>query len=73
MLPILCIGIALLLSTLPLPAQAAEPTTEVRVVKYASDKTTVLSERTVTCGWMEENHTVYGAPTPDHNYLRGIL
>jgi uncharacterized protein YjdB len=60
MLPILCIGIALLLSTLPLPAQAAEQTTEVRVVKYASDKTTVLSERAVTCGWMEANLPVQG-------------
>ena len=60
MLSILCIGIALLLSTLPLPAHAAEPTTDVTVVKYASDKTTVLSERTVTCGWMEANLPIWG-------------
>lgn len=60
MLPILCIGIALLFATLSLPVQAADPTTEVRVVKYASDKTTVLSERTVTCGWMEANLLVWG-------------
>ncbi|RZB29300.1 MAG: hypothetical protein AEth_01268 [Candidatus Argoarchaeum ethanivorans] len=53
---ILCIGIALLLSTLP--AQAA--TTEVHLVKYASDETTVLNERTVTYGWMEENLPVQG-------------
>ncbi|MCK5109448.1 MAG: hypothetical protein KAR25_07130, partial [Methanosarcinales archaeon] len=49
-----CIGIALLLSilisTLPLTAQATEPTTAVRVVKYASDEVTVLNETTVTCG-----------------------
>ena len=59
-----CIGIALLLSilisTLPLPAQATEPTTAVRVVKYASDEVTVLNETTVTCGWMEANLPVYG-------------
>jgi len=63
MLLILCIGIALLLSTIPLPAHAAEPTTEVRVIKYASDETTVLSERTVTCGWMEANLPVQGGAT----------
>ncbi|MEA1909302.1 MAG: Ig-like domain-containing protein [Euryarchaeota archaeon] len=61
---ILGIGIALLLSilisTLPLPAHAAEPTTAVRVVKYASDETTVLNETTVTYGWMETNLPVYG-------------
>ena len=51
MLQVLCVGIALLLSTLPLPARAAEPTTEVRVVKYASDEMTVLNERRVTYGW----------------------
>ncbi|MEA3324899.1 MAG: hypothetical protein U9Q37_07150, partial [Euryarchaeota archaeon] len=63
MLLILCIGIALLLSTIPLPAHAAEPTTEVRVIKYASDETTVLSERSVTCGWMEANLPVQGGAT----------
>ncbi|MHC1574597.1 MAG: Ig-like domain-containing protein [Candidatus Methanogasteraceae archaeon] len=61
---ILCIGIALLLlisiSTLPLPAQAAEPTTDVRVVKYASDETTVLGNATVAYDWMETNLPVYG-------------
>jgi uncharacterized protein YjdB len=60
MLPILCAGIALLLSTLPLPARAAEPTTDVVVVKYASDGVTVLGETTVTHGWMETNLPVYG-------------
>ncbi|KAF5412005.1 MAG: Ig-like domain-containing protein [Euryarchaeota archaeon] len=61
---ILRIGIALLLSisisTLPLPAQAAEPTTDVRVVKYASDETTVLRNATVAYDWMETNLPVYG-------------
>jgi len=70
MLPILCIGIALLLSTLPLPAQAADPTTKVRVVKYASDETTVLSERTVNCGWMEANLPVQGDGVT-HYYQQG--
>ena len=59
-----CIGIALLLSilisTLPLPAQATEPTTDVRVVKYASDETTVLGNATVAYDWMEANLPVYG-------------
>ena len=71
MLPILCIGIALLLSTLPLPAHAAEPTTDVvRVVKYASDETTVLSERTVTYVWMEANLPVQGDGVA-HYYQQG--
>jgi hypothetical protein len=72
MLPILCIGIALLLSTLPLLAHAAEPTTDVRVVKYTSDETTVLSERTVTCGWMEANLPVYGDGVT-HYYHQGPM
>ena len=55
-IPMLCIGIALMFSTLP--AQAA--TTEVYMVKYASDGTTVLNERTVTYGWMEANLPVQG-------------
>ncbi len=59
-----CIGIALLLSIsismLLQPGQAAEPTTDVRVVKYASDGTTVLNEMTVAYDWMETNLPVYG-------------
>jgi len=70
MLPILCIGIALLISTLPLPAHAAEPTTDVRVVKYASDEKTVLSKRTVTYGWMEKNLPVRGDGVT-HYYQQG--
>ncbi len=41
-------------------ALAAEPTTEVYLVKYASDSTTVLAERTVTYQWMETSLPVYG-------------
>jgi len=33
------------------------------VIKYASDETTVLSERSVTCGWMEANLPVQGGAT----------
>jgi len=42
-----------------LPAQAAA-TTEVHVVKYAPDGTTILDETTVTTGWMETNLPVLG-------------
>ncbi|HIE30910.1 MAG TPA: hypothetical protein EYP67_00805 [Methanosarcinales archaeon] len=40
------------------PALAA--TTEVSVVKYASDETTILNETTVTHSWMEANLPVQG-------------
>jgi len=55
-IPMLCVGIALLFSMLP--AQAA--TTEVHLVKYASDSITVLNETTVAYGWMEANLPVQG-------------
>jgi len=66
MLPILCIGIALLLSTLP--AQAA--TTEVHLVKYASDETTIIVETVVTHEWMEMNLPVQGDGVA-HYYHQG--
>lgn len=59
-------GIALLFVTLP--AQAA--TTEVHVVKYAADETTVLNETTVTYQWMEENLPVQGDGST-HYYFQG--
>ena len=43
---------------LMLPVQAA--TTEVHVVKYASDETTILNETTVDYIWMEENLPITG-------------
>jgi len=55
-IPTLCVGIALMFSTLP--AQAA--TTEVHVVKYASDNTTILNNTTVTYEWIEANLPVQG-------------
>ncbi len=42
------------------PVLAADPTTQVRVVKYDSIGTTVLKEITVTYQWMESNLTVHG-------------
>ncbi|NOQ32827.1 MAG: hypothetical protein GQ567_01315 [Methanosarcinales archaeon] len=51
---LLCIAIA----GLSAPVQAA--TTEVDVVKYASDDTTVLNETRVTYEWMEANLAVQG-------------
>ena len=38
----------------------AAATTEVHVVKYASDGTTVLKETTVDYQWMEDNLDIYG-------------
>jgi len=58
LLVILCIGIALLF--LMFPVQAAEPTTSVHIIKYASDGTTILNETTVTYTWMEANLPVQG-------------
>lgn len=40
--------------------QAAEPTTAVRVVKYAEDQQTVLAEKQVDYQWMEANLPVHG-------------
>lgn len=59
-------GIALLFVTLP--AQAA--TTEVHIVKYAVDETTVLNETTVTYQWLEENLPVQGDGST-HYYFQG--
>jgi hypothetical protein len=39
---------------------ASAATTEVQIVKYGPDKTTVLGEKTVTYQWMEQNLPVYG-------------
>ncbi len=54
---------------LALPAQAAA-TTEVHVVKYAPDGTTILYETTVTSEWMETNLSVYGDGVT-HYYHQG--
>ena len=57
---------------LAIPAQAAEPTTDVVVVKYASDNTTILNDTMVTYGWMEANLPVQGDGVT-HYYHQGPL
>ena len=49
---------------------AAEPTTSVRVVKYAADKKTVAEEKVVDYRWMEKNLPVYG-DGKTHYYHQG--
>jgi len=66
LLGMLCVGIALLFLMLPVQAY----TTEVHVVKYASDETTVLHETTVNYTWMEANLPVYGDGST-HYYHQG--
>jgi hypothetical protein len=51
-------------------AYAADPTTDVRVVKYASDGTTVVNETTVDYQWMEANLPVQGDGVT-HYYMQG--
>lgn len=62
---------ALLLMAASIPVAAAtSPTTELRVVKYAADQTTVLAEKTVDYQWMEQNLPVRGDGTT-HYYHQG--
>ncbi|NQE54707.1 hypothetical protein C5S29_14045 [ANME-1 cluster archaeon GoMg3.2] len=65
----LCVGIGLLFLALPVLVAAAT-TTEVHVVKYASDGTTVLNETMVNYTWLEANLQVYGDETT-HYYHQG--
>lgn len=53
-----------------LVVQAAEPTTAVRVVKYAADKKTVAAEKNVDYRWMEANLPVQG-DGKTHYYHQG--
>jgi len=59
-------GIALLvlmlvIALLPAPVLAAEDgTTELRIVKYANDRTTILNETTVDYRWLKANLPVQG-------------
>lgn len=48
----------------------AEPTTSVRVVKYAADKKTVAKEKVIDFRWMEKNLPVYG-DGKTHYYHQG--
>jgi len=48
-------------AVLAAPVLAAEPgTTDLRIVKYANDKTTILNETTVDYHWLEKNLPVQG-------------
>jgi hypothetical protein len=49
---------------------ASAATTEVHIVKYGPDKTTVLGEKTVTYQWMEQNLPIYGDGVT-HYYHQG--
>ena len=63
-LMLFCIAVILLVT----PAMAAS--TEVHVVKYANDGTTILNETTKNYQWMETNLQVYG-DNVTHWYLQG--
>jgi hypothetical protein len=51
-------------------AHAADPTTSVHIVKYATDGTTVVNETTVDYQWMEANLPVQGDGVT-HYYMQG--
>ena len=59
-----CLALILLVA----PVMAA--TTQVHVVKYANDKTTILNETTKTYEWLETNLPVLGDGTT-HYYSQG--
>ena len=59
-----CIAVILLV----MPAMAA--TTQLHIVKYANDGTTVLNETTTTYQWLEENLPLLGDGTT-HYYRSG--
>jgi len=61
---LVCLALILLVA----PAMAA--TTQVHVVKYANDNTTILNETTKTYQWMESNLPVYGDGIT-HYYFQG--
>ncbi len=63
---LLCIAMLIL----TIPAQAY--TTEVHVVKYAADGTTILNETTVNHTWMEANLPVHGDGAT-HYYYQGPI
>jgi len=64
------IGVLALILTVILlivPAMAAEDgTTELHIVKYASDEETILNEKTVDYHWLEENLPVQGDGVTRH-------
>jgi len=67
---ILAMLLCIVMVSSAIPALAADPTTEVYVVKYAADGTTILNETTVNYTWMEANLEVQGDGTT-HYYHQG--
>jgi len=51
-------------------ALAAGPTSQIHIVRYAADRTTVLAERTVSYQWMKDNLPVLGDGVT-HYYHQG--
>ena len=69
---LLCIALAIS----AMPVSAAQPTTEVHVIKYASDRMTILNETTVHYTWMRDNLPIMGednlyGPNYTHYYFQG--
>jgi len=67
---ILLAGLLSLVAGAPPAAVAAGATTELHIVKVAADGTTIISERTVSYNWMEENLPVQGDGAT-HYYHQG--
>jgi hypothetical protein len=53
-------GLIPILSSASLVVLGAGATTEIHVVKYAADGTTIISSKTVSYRWMEANLPIYG-------------
>jgi hypothetical protein len=67
--PALCLAIVITL----IPADAAlatSPTTSITIIKYDTDRTTILDEQTVTWEWMKDNLPVQGDGVT-HYYHQG--
>ncbi len=69
---LLLAGLLSILAGAPLSAVAAGATTELHIIKYAADGTTVLDETTVSYQWMEENLPVHGDGVT-HYYHQGPI
>jgi len=67
---LLLVGLLALLGGSPPSALAAGATTELQIIKYAADGTTVLVEMTVSYEWMEEHLPVHGDGAT-HYYHQG--
>jgi hypothetical protein len=63
-------GLLFNLVVAPPPALAAGATTELQIIRYAADGTTVLEETTVSYEWMKDNLPVYGDGVT-HYYHQG--